>query len=144
MRGLLTLGAALVLTACSQAGDRQAPSTKGAPAIAVPAGVDTPDLATVTTPTRGARVTSPLRVSGVAPADWFFENQFPVRLVSATGEDIVFAPATPRVNWTEPGPKAFDAELIFDVTGPATLVLEEDMPQEGVEPRRVSIPVILE
>ena len=144
MRNLLILGAALVLTACSQPDASQAPPAAEAPADAAPAPETVTDLATVTTPASGARVTSPLRVSGVAPADRFFENQFPVRLVGADGEDIAFAPATPRTSWTDPGPKEFDAEITFDVTGPATLVLEEDMPGEDVEPRRVSIPVILE
>ena len=89
-------------------------------------------------------MTSPLHVSGVAPANWFFENQFPVRLIGANGEEIASAPAHPRVSWTDPGPKDFDAELTFSVTGPATLVLEEDMPGEGAEPRQVRIPVVLE
>jgi len=125
----------LVFAACSPQPARETPA---------PAPVAELELATVSTPMSGARVTSPLRVSGVAPANWFFENQFPVRLIDANGAEIAFAPAHPRVNWTDPGPKEFDAQLSFSVTGPATLVLEEDMPGEGNEPRQVRIPVVLE
>lgn len=103
-------------------------------------------LARVATPTAGARVTSPLAVTGVAPADWYFENQFPVRLLDAQGAEIAFAPATPRVNWTENrDPKEFDAEMTFSVTAdtPAALVLQEDMPGEGEEPREVRVDVVL-
>jgi hypothetical protein len=85
-----------------------------------------------------------LLVRGVAPANWYFENQFPVRLLDANGAEIAAAPAHPRVSWTDPGPKEFDAELTFSTRGPATLVLEEDMPSEGNEPRQVRIPVVLE
>ncbi|MBL8546828.1 MAG: hypothetical protein JNL81_10205 [Hyphomonadaceae bacterium] len=137
MRFVVLLGAALVFGACSPQPATEAP----APASAVET---TTELATVTTPASGAHVTSPLQVSGVAPADWFFENQFPVGLIDANGAEIAMAPAHPRVSWTDPGPKEYDAELTFTATGPATLVLEEDMPGEGNEPRQVRIPVVLQ
>jgi hypothetical protein len=103
------------------------------------------DLAIVDTPATGAHVTSPLTVTGTAPGNWYFENQFPVRLLDAQGAVIAEGPATPRVSWTDPGDKQFDAALTFDVTAdtPATLVLEEDMPGEGNEPREVRIDLVL-
>lgn len=139
MRFVILLGAVLAFGACSPPPTTETPATE-------PAGVAEPsvELATVTTPASGARVTSPLQVSGVAPANWFFENQFPVRLEDASGAEIASAPATPRVSWTDPGPKEYDATLTFTATGPATLVLEEDMPGEGNEPRQVRIPVVLQ
>jgi hypothetical protein len=99
----------------------------------------------VEAPAANARVSSPLTVTGTAPADWFFENQFPVRLLDAQDNEIAHAPAQPRINWTEPGPKSFDAELTFEVEveTSAMLVLEEDMPGEGVEPRQLRVPVTL-
>lgn len=144
MRFALILGASFALAACSpQTSSETAPAASETPAP-TPAAAAEADLATVTTPVSGATVTSPLTVSGVAPANWFFENQFPVRLVAEDGTDIAFAPAHPRVSWTDPGPKEYDAELAFTATGPATLVLEEDMPGEDEEPRQVRIPVILQ
>lgn len=137
MRTVLIIGAVLAFAACSQQPTSETPE-------AAPVAEAEMELATVSTPASGARVTSPLQVSGVAPANWFFENQFPVRLVDASGAEIASAPARPRVSWTDPGPKEFDTELSFTVTGPATLILEEDMPGEGNEPRQVRIPIVLE
>ncbi len=104
------------------------------------------DLAVVGAPVAGARVTSPLTITGTAPGNWYFENQFPVRLVDAQGAVVAESPAIPRVNWTENAdPKQFDATMLFVVAQdtPATLILEEDMPGEGNEPRQVRIDVIL-
>jgi hypothetical protein len=137
MRIALIIGALLASAACSA----QPASEPAEPAPVVGTEVE---LASVSTPASGARVTSPLQVSGVAPANWFFENQFPVRLIDANGVEIAFAPAHPRVSWTDPGPKEFDAELSFSVTGAATLVLERDMPRGGNEAQQVRIPVVLE
>jgi hypothetical protein len=100
-------------------------------------------LARVSTPVATSTVTSPLHVTGVAPANWFFENSFPVRLENAQGQVIAEGPATPRVNWTQPGDKEFDATLIFTGSGPATLVLHEDMPANEGAPREVRVPVVL-
>jgi hypothetical protein len=137
MRIAIIFGLVLGLAACTPPNASEAPEPTTVAEVAV-------ELATVSTPASGASVTSPLHVSGVAPSNWYFENQFPVRLLDASGTEIAMAPAHPRVNWTDPGPKEFDAELTFTATGPATLVLEEDMPGEGNEPRQLRIPVILQ
>jgi hypothetical protein len=134
----------VVLTACSPAAER--PSEPPQAATDATTVAPNSDLATVTAPVRGARVMSPLRIAGVAPANWYFENQFPVRLLNSQGGTIAQAPAHPRVNWTENAePKEFDAEITFTVTAEtsATLVLQEDMPREGETPREVRVPVIL-
>jgi hypothetical protein len=137
MRFVFLLGAVLGFGACSPQPATE--TSEPAPIVLADA-----DVATVTTPASGETVTSPLQVSGVAPANWFFENQFPVRLIDANGAEIAMAPAHPRVSWTDPGPKEYDAELTFTATGPATLVLEEDMPGEDNEPRQVRIPLVLQ
>lgn len=137
LRKLCALALIAALAACTPP---SAPEPE-APAAAESIG----DLAIVDSPTAGARVTSPLTITGTAPGNWFFENQFPVRLVDAQGATLAEGPATPRVSWTDPGDKQFDAALTFSVTQdtPATLVLEEDMPGEGNEPRTVRIDVVL-
>jgi hypothetical protein len=136
---LIIVSLLVALAACSQ----PAPE---APAPPVETTAANPDAATVDTPAANARVTSPVTVTGTAPANWYFENQFPVRLVDAQGGEITMAPATPRVNWTENAePKVFDAQLTFSVAAetPATLVLQEDMPREGAAPRETRVPVVL-
>lgn len=139
---LRTLCAALALTLAACTPPAQAPQDEFALAE-----TDARDaIAQVDAPQTGARITSPLTVTGTAPANWYFENQFPVRLLDAQGAEIAFAPATPHVNWTENAePKQFEATLTFNVAQdtPATLVLQEDMPGEGVEPREVRIDVVL-
>lgn len=137
LRKLCALALIAALAACTP------PS---APAPDAPAAAESiGDLAVVDAPAPGARVTSPLAITGTAPGNWFFENQFPVRLVDAQGATLAEGPARPRVSWTDPGDKQFDASLTFSVTQdtPATLVLEEDMPGEGNEPRTVRIDVVL-
>jgi hypothetical protein len=136
MRLFLALTLAAAIAACSPA-----PTPAPAADNAVVA-----DIAVVGAPAANARVASPLAVTGTAPANWYFENQFPVRLLDAQCVEIAFAPANPRVNWTENAePKQFDAELSFNVQSEtaATLVLQEDMPREGETPREVRIPVTL-
>jgi hypothetical protein len=142
MRLLLTALSALALAACTPPANTEAP----AQSAEIAAREAPSDLASVAAPAEGARVTSPLSVTGVAPANWYFENQFPVRLLDAQGEVIAEGPAHPRVNWTANAePKEFDAELSFTVSADtaATLVLQEDMPGDGETPREVRLPVTL-
>jgi hypothetical protein len=136
---------ALALAACSPPSTEKT-ETPPAPATdSSTAAANTPsDLAQLSSPTANAAVTSPLHVTGIAPANWYFENQFPVKLVDTQGNVIAQAPATPRVNWTENAePKEFDATLTFTATGPATLVLQEDMPRDDVPAREIRVPVTL-
>lgn len=135
-----------VLIACSPppARDAEAPAQT---TITTPENRGAVQLATVGAPQAGARVTSPLHISGIAPANWYFENQFPVRLLDARGAVIAEAPAHPDVNWTANAePKAFALDLPFRVSveTAAMLVLQEDMPREGETPREVRIPVVLQ
>lgn len=102
-------------------------------------------LATVATPVADSRVFSPLVATGIAPGDWYFEAVFVAKLVGADGAVIAEAPARAQTDWTTPGDKTFMAELPFTVAAdtPATLILQEDMPREGEEPREVRVPVVL-
>jgi hypothetical protein len=136
----------LLATALAACSPQPAPEPEALAQRAPVAPAPSEQLATVGSPTSGARVTSPLRVSGVAPANWYFENQFPVRLLDAHGAVIAEAPAHPDVSWTENAePKVFALDVPFQVTTEtaAILVLQEDMPGEGEAPREVRIPVVL-
>lgn len=136
----LALCAALALVACSP------PAEKAPEPPAEAAVVERTALATVDAPAASARVTSPLVVTGTAPADWIFEAVFPAKLVGADGATIAEGPAQSQDDWTNgAATHPFRAELAFTVSQdtPATLVLQEDMPQEGTTPREVRVPVIL-
>lgn len=141
---------AATLIACSgrQAPAESAPATETVEDVPFPSETDineTPVTFTLVTPRDGAVLTSPLTVSGIAPAHWFFENSFPVRLQTES-RIIAEAPATPDRNWTEPGPKTYTATLEFVVEEPtdAFLVLEEDMPGEDdiLESRRRAVRLV--
>lgn len=99
----------------------------------------------IETPMPDARVTSPLIASGEANNSWYFEAVFPARLMAQDGTIIAEAPAIAASDWTQPGRVPFNIEMAFTVDAEthATLVLEEDMPREGQEPRQVRIPVVL-
>jgi hypothetical protein len=111
------------------------------------------DSIKMVSPAPGAKVSSPLEISGVADNSFFFEGVFPVELV-AEGKVLARGPAQQSgdKNWTDPGPIEFKATLAFEVSKEtnAELVLMEDMP-EPVSPdsdvagpsRAVKIPVVL-
>ena len=145
MRLIALIAIAATLAACSPPAsppESSGPASTSQTQAAAPTAVA--DLAQVSAPTANSAVTSPLHVTGVAPANWYFENQFPVRLVDAQGQTIAEAPATPRVNWTANAePKEFDAMLSFTVSGPATLVLQEDNARGDATPREVRVPLTL-
>jgi hypothetical protein len=100
---------------------------------------------TVSAPTSGARVTSPLVVEGAAPGDWYFEAQFVGRLRAADGTVLAEAPARAQEDWMTEAPVPYRAEFTFNVAQetPATIVLQEDMPADDANPREVTIPVVL-
>lgn len=133
--------AALALAACSPQKAAEPEKPAETPAAEAPRTA----LASVTTPLFGARVESPIMVTGVAPGDWYFEAQFAASLVGADGKVIAEAPARAQTDWTAPGPKNFAADLEFTVTAdtPATIVLREDMPPEDGPTREVRVPVVL-
>jgi hypothetical protein len=145
MRLLIALFTTCALSACSPPSTSSTPDGGSATTTQTTApSAPVTDVAQLTTPVDNATVTSPLHVSGIAPANWYFENQFPVRLIDAQGNTLAEAPATPRVNWTENAlPKEFDATLTFTATGPATLVLQQDTPRDDEEPREVRVAVTL-
>lgn len=99
----------------------------------------------INSPAANARVTSPLRVEGTAPGDWFFEAQFPAQLRGADGEVLAEAPARAQSDWMTEAPVPYVAEFQFTVTEetPATLVLQEDMPGDEANPRETTVQIVL-
>ncbi|MCR6646226.1 MAG: Gmad2 immunoglobulin-like domain-containing protein [Terricaulis sp.] len=137
LRHLAALTAALALAACAP---EPAPAPEPPAPSAAPPVLDTPQ--------EGAAARSPLMVSGAAPADWFFEEQFPTLIMDADGRVLAEAPALAQAPVIESvdGMVRFRAQLAFVVTQdtPATLVLQEDMPQEGAPARETRLSVTLQ
>ena len=131
----------LAIAACSPPQAAQAPAET--PVTRVEAASSAPVV--VTSPMAGARVTSPLSVDGAAPGDWYFEAQFPAKLVGADGRVLAEAPAMTQDDVITEAPVPFHAELQFTVTQatPATLVLQEDMPADNAHPREVRVSIVL-
>ncbi len=144
---------AFLVAACSpETPVADAPSS-APPAAEAPAAVEAPapvvDTLSVSNIAAGDRVTSPLRVEGVAPNNWFFEAVLPATLL-VNGQVVAEAPAQAQTDWMAEGPVTFVAELVFTVDRdtPAELVLAEDMPGQdanGVDlpAREVRLPVTL-
>ncbi|HSD12348.1 MAG TPA: Gmad2 immunoglobulin-like domain-containing protein, partial [Patescibacteria group bacterium] len=90
------------------------------------------DMLRLTTPREGEVVTSPLEVRGEARGKWYFEAQFPVKLLDADGRVIASTAAHADGDWMTDEFVPFTATLTFDkpaaVTG--TLVLEKDNPSD--------------
>lgn len=141
MRTETLLILALALSACGPSPQATAPPAAPAPETAPEASASIQ----VTSPQPGARVTSPISVTGVAPGTWYFEAVFDAKLLGADGRVIAQAPARAQSDWMTTGPVPFVADLPFEATNEegATIVLTEDQSGDQPNPRQVRIPVVL-
>ncbi len=80
-------------------------------------------------------VTSPLIVEGEARGMWFFEADFPVKLLDANGQEIAVHYAEALGEWMTEDFVPFKSEIIFEKPGTAYgfLVLEKDNPADKPE-----------
>jgi hypothetical protein len=76
------------------------------------------NLIKVTEPTSKAVVQSPLKITGSARGQWYFEASFPLELVDANGKVIAEAPAQAKGSWMTTNFVPFEASLTF--TKPTT------------------------
>lgn len=102
------------------------------------------DLVHVNAPLPGAKVGSPLTITGRARGNWYFEASFPVKLLDGNGNQIAIAPAQAQGDWMTVDYIPFSVTLTFaqPVTATGTLILQKDNPSG--EPQNddfVSIPV---
>jgi len=88
------------------------------------------NLIRVFSPLPGARVTSPLKVTGEARGNWYFEASFPVKLLDANGNLLAVKPAQAGGDWMTENFVPFSVVLDFQKpsTASGTLVLEKDNP----------------
>ena len=108
---------------------------------------DKSELIRLDTPQPNETITSPLTVKGEARGYWFFEADFPVKLLNAKGEVIAIAIAQAKSDWMTEDFVPFEATLEFQSPGSekGTLVLEKDNPSDLPENAdELIIPVIFE
>lgn len=96
----------------------------------------------VRTPPADAVISSPLVVEGEA-AGWYFEGEFPARLVDGNGTNLAWASAWAQGDWMTTDPVPFKATITFSPPATATgkLVLTRSDPRDGVPAETVEIPV---
>lgn len=98
----------------------------------------------VSSPRPNAVVSSPLEVRGEARGTWYFEADFPVRLLDADGRELAVTPSRADGDWMTESFVPFDATLTFDdpATQAGLLVLERANPSGLAENAAVvAVPV---
>lgn len=88
------------------------------------------DLIRINTPRPNQAITSPLMIEGEARGRWFFEGNFPVRLLDENANAIGTSVARAEGEWMTEDFVPFQAEIKFSVpsTNRGTLILEKDNP----------------
>lgn len=81
----------------------------------------------------GSRIASPLKLSGKARGNWFFEASFPIVLVDWDGRIIAETHATAEGDWMTTDFVPFSATLVFtkpdtSVSNRGALILRKDNP----------------
>jgi len=86
------------------------------------------DLIRIAFPRPNQTIQSPLVISGEARGNWFFEGDFPVKLLDDDGVIIVQSYATAKSEWMTEDFVDFKTEIEFDVpaTQKGVLILEKD------------------
>ena len=84
----------------------------------------------VLSPRVGDLVRSPLTVTGSAPSDWYFDGEFPIRLLDSRGTMLGKSQARAQRGWTRAGAVPFIARFSFRQarSRDGVLVLEKEIP----------------
>ena len=88
------------------------------------------DLIRINKPRPNELVSSPLQIKGEARGYWFFEADFPVKILDENGKELGMGIATALSEWMTEDFVAFEATLLFDnpTTDRGDLILEKDNP----------------
>ena len=101
----------------------------------------------VSYPTDGQTVTSPIKITGKARGNWFFEASFPIQLVDSNGNIIATSIGTAQSDWMTTDFVNFTSTIEYNrasSTGNALLVLNKDNPSGNPEfDQSIFIPVVL-
>jgi hypothetical protein len=93
-------------------------------------GISENNLIQITNPSRDALVLSPLTIVGEARGAWYFEAQFPIKIVDSNGVLLGSTAGHAESDWMTNNFVPFQALLTFDspTTATGTLILEKDNP----------------
>ena len=90
------------------------------------------DMVVVDNPAPGSKITSPLKVTGRARGNWYFEASFPVELTDMNGQKLALVPAQAQTDWMTTDWVPFEVTLSFSTTATTTatgtLTLHKDNP----------------
>lgn len=101
----------------------------------------------VSFPEPNEKVGGTIYITGIAEGGWYFEGDFPVKLLDKDGKVLASAPASAQGEWMKETFVPFVAEIKYPVseTTAAKIVLEKDNPSDIRElDQSVEIPVTLE
>lgn len=114
------------------------PSPSLSPSLSISPGVSVsptpsfgiPDLIFLDQPAPNQIVTSPIIITGRARGTWFFEANFPIRILDANGKELAVVVAQADGDWMTMDFVGFHAVLNFKkpTTTKGTLVLQKDNP----------------
>ena len=98
-------------------------------------------------PKENQEVTSPIKISGKAQGNWFFEAIFPIKLVDSGGNIISTGQAQAIGDWATSSFVDFSSEITYDnatSTGRAVLIFKNDNPSgDPARDKYFYLPVIL-
>lgn len=88
------------------------------------------DIIEVYSPSPFAVITSPLKISGRARGNWFFEATFPVKIVDSDGKTIATSYMTAKDDWMTENFVEFEGIIEFpqSETEKGFIILEKDNP----------------
>lgn len=103
-----------------------------------------PDI-TVSSPSSGDTITSPLTVTGEARGTWYFEASFPIDVVDANNVVLGTGVAQAQSDWMTTNFVAYTATITFTTPSTATgeIVLKKDNPSgEPQNDDELRIPIV--
>jgi hypothetical protein len=129
---LLSLGAVIFLYNQNQQLKAKLANYQATPTpVATQTPIANPNLPVISSPSAGAKIVSPLKITGTVPPGWMFEGVFPIKIVDSKEKVLAQGQAKEKVagSWQSGNPVDFEASLTFkNSSGTGTLVLENDNP----------------
>ncbi len=104
-----------------------------------------PDLITVDSPVKNAKVSSPVTITGTARGTWYFEASFPVEILNQSGTVIGQGHGEAQGDWMTENFVPFKAVVTFTSPGAGqsgTIRIKNDNPSgDPARDKHVDLPV---